>query len=37
MAGIRSPVHGQQKNFSGSLSKSRDDVMHLPAPVTLAQ
>lgn len=37
MAGIGSPVHGQQKNFSGSPSNSRDNIMCLLAPDTLVQ
>lgn len=34
---IGSPVHGQQKNFSGSPSNSRDNIMCLLAPDTLVQ
>lgn len=37
MACIGSPVDGQQKNFSGSPSNSRDNIMCLLAPDTLVQ
>ena len=37
MAGAGNPVHGQQKNFSGSPSNSRDNIMRLLSPDTLVQ
>lgn len=33
MAGIRSPSCGQQENYSGSSSNSKDNYMHFPASV----